>query len=96
MKTETWVLVLYIVGKSASSQLALINITRICEEHVRDDYCIDVIDLLEEPSMAERDQIFAVPTLVRVHPLPQRKLIGDLSNHGKVIAGLGMIPATVN
>jgi circadian clock protein KaiB len=96
MRSETWILLLYVVGKSAASQLAHVNITRICEEHVKGDYWIDVIDLLEEPAMAERDQIFAVPTLLRKHPLPQRKLIGDLSNHGKVIAGLGMIPLVVN
>jgi circadian clock protein KaiB len=93
---ETWVLVLYVVGTSATSQQALVNIKRICEGHVRGDYSIDVIDLVEEPAMAERDQIFAVPTLVRSNPLPQRKLIGDLSNHGKVIAALGIIPVTVD
>lgn len=96
MRPENWILILYVVGNSATSQLALVNIKRICEEHVKGDYSIDVVDLVEEPAMAERDQIFAVPTLVRRNPLPQRKLIGDLSNHGKVIAALGMIPVPVN
>jgi circadian clock protein KaiB len=96
MKSETWLLILYVVGSSATSKLAFVNIKQICEEHVKGDYSIDVIDLLEEPLVAERDQIFAVPTLVRRHPLPLRKLIGDLSNHGKVIAGLGMMPILVN
>jgi circadian clock protein KaiB len=96
MDCDTWVLFLYVVGKSHRSQVALANITLICEQHVRGQYSIEVIDLLDEPMTAERDQIFAVPTLVRRQPMPMRKLIGDLSDHGKVIAGLGMMPAQVN
>jgi circadian clock protein KaiB len=96
MSGQTYVLVLYVVGRSSASQTALTNIKLICEEHARGRYSIEVIDLLEQPMLAERDQIFAVPTLVRRQPMPLRKLIGDLSDHRKVIAALGMNPAVFN
>jgi len=96
MRSEIWVLFLYVVGKSHASKLALSNIRIICEEHLAGQYTLEIVDLLEEPALAERDQIFAVPTLVRRQPGPTRKIIGDLSNHGKVIAGLGMIPGAAN
>jgi circadian clock protein KaiB len=92
MSGETYVLVLYVVGRSFASESALTNIKLICEEYVKGKYSIEVIDLLEQPMLAERDQIFAVPTLLRRQPLPLRKLIGDLSDHRKVIAALGINP----
>jgi circadian clock protein KaiB len=96
MSEENYVLVLYVVGKSYASEAALTNIKQICEENAQGRYSIEIVDLVEQPALAERDQIFAVPTLVRREPMPLRKLIGDLSDHRKVIAALGMNPALSN
>ena len=83
---------LYIAGQTPKSVTALTNITKYCEEHLKGKYKIEVIDLLEKPQLAEGDQIFAIPTLVKKVPEPIRKIIGDLSNEEKVLVGLNIIP----
>jgi circadian clock protein KaiB len=83
-----WQLRLYIAGKTDKSALALGNIKKYCRQHLGDNYTIEVIDLLKHPHLAEEDQIFAIPTLVRKAPAPVKKIIGDLSNELKVLAGL--------
>jgi circadian clock protein KaiB len=70
----------------------LLNLKKYCKEHLKGRYTIEVIDLLKEPQLAEGDQIFAVPTLVRKVPVPIRKIIGDLSNEEKVLVGLNIVP----
>lgn len=93
MSTEqTWELKLYIAGKTTKSVTALRNLKKYCEQHVKGKYKIEVIDLLKKPQLAEGDQIFAVPTLVKKIPEPIRKIIGDLSNEEKVLVGLNIIP----
>lgn len=93
--TEIWELRLYIAGKTTKSVTALANLKRYCEEHLKDKYVIEVIDLLVQPQLAEGDQIFAIPTLVKKVPEPIRKIIGDLSNEEKVLVGLNIRPATI-
>ncbi len=87
---------MYIAGKTAKSQTALHNLQKYCEEYLEGEYKIEVIDLLIKPQLAEGDQIFAVPTLVRKVPEPIRKIIGDLSNEEKVLVGLNIRPAIAN
>jgi circadian clock protein KaiB len=91
-KVKAWQLRLYIAGETPRSQTALSNLRRYCETHLKGQYEIEVIDLLIKPQLAEGDQIFAVPTLVRKVPQPIRKIIGDLSNEEKVLVGLNIIP----
>jgi len=73
-----------------AAKRALFNITAICEERLAGAYSLDVIDLIENPALAEGHQIFAVPTLVRQLPHPLRKVIGDLSEPEKVLAALDL------
>jgi len=91
-KENKWELRLYIAGQTPKSILALQNITRYCEEHLNGKYSIEIIDLLKNPQLAEGDQIFAIPTLVRKVPEPIRKIIGDLSNEERVLVGLNIRP----
>ena len=91
-KEETYELRLYIAGNTPKSVTALKNLKRYCEEHLKDKYVIEVVDLLVQPQLAEGDQILAVPTLVRKFPEPIRKIIGDLSNEEKVLVGLNIRP----
>jgi circadian clock protein KaiB len=91
-KKKKWELRLYIAGQTPNSVLALKNIMKYCEQHLRDEYTIEVIDLLKNPQLAEGDQIFAIPTLVRKVPEPIRKIIGDLSNEERVLVGLNIRP----
>ncbi len=79
-------------GKTSKSVTALSNLKKYCEEHLKGQYTIEVIDLLEKPQLAEGDQILAIPTLVKKVPEPVRKIIGDLSNEEKVLVGLDIRP----
>jgi len=87
---KMWELRLYIAGQTPKSILALKNINKYCKKHLEGKYSIEVIDLLKNPQLAEGDQIFAIPTLVRKFPEPIRKIIGDLSNEEKVLVGLNI------
>jgi len=93
MDEEKYELRLYVAGKTTKSVAALQNLNRLCEEHLKGKYVIEVIDLLVRPQLAEGDQIFAIPTLVKKVPEPIRKIIGDLSNQEKVLVGLNIRPA---
>jgi circadian clock protein KaiB len=87
---KLWQLRLYVAGKTPKSLAAFSNLTKICEGHLSGRYCIEVIDLLEQPQLSKGDQILAVPTLVRKLPQPVRKIIGDLSNTERVLVGLDL------
>ncbi|MBD2767455.1 circadian clock protein KaiB [Hymenobacter sp. BT664] len=89
---ETWELRLYVAGQTPKSVLALANLKKHCEQHLKGRYKLEVIDLLETPQLAEGDQILAIPTLVRKVPEPIRKIIGDLSNEERVLVGLDVRP----
>jgi circadian clock protein KaiB len=85
---EVYELRLYVAGQTMKSIEAFANLKRICEEHLQGRYKIEVIDLLENPQLAEGDQILAIPTLVRKLPHPLKKIIGDLSETERVLIGL--------
>ena len=89
---ELFDLRLYVAGQSPRSVRALENLRRVCDEHLAGRYKVEVIDLLVNPALARGDEIIAVPTLVRKLPEPIRKIIGDLSNEGKVLVGLDVQP----
>ena len=86
--SETWELRLYVTGRSPSSLRAIENLGLACEQYLAGRYRIEVVDLLENPRLAAEDQIVAVPTLVRQYPLPIRKIVGDLSDTDRLLAGL--------
>ena len=81
---------LYVAGNTPKSILALKNLKQICEDYLQGRYEIEVIDLLENPQLAQGDQILALPTLVRRLPEPIKKIIGDLSNKERVLVGLDL------
>lgn len=87
-EAKTWNLTLYVAGQTPKSIAALANLQKICEENLHGQYQIEVIDLVKNPHLAKQNQIIAVPTLVKTLPLPLKQIIGDLSNHEKVLIGL--------
>lgn len=89
---EVWELRLYVAGQTPKSIQAFANLKRICEEHLKGKYKIEIVDLLENPKLARGDQILAIPTLVRKLPPPVRKIIGDLSDTERVLVGLDIRP----
>jgi circadian clock protein KaiB len=90
--SEQWDLRLYVAGQTPKSVRAIVNLRRICKEHLDGRYSIEVIDLIVQPQLGEGDQILALPTLVRRLPEPIKKIIGDLSNEERVLVGLDVKP----
>jgi circadian clock protein KaiB len=85
-----WDLTLYVAGQTRKSVTALENLKRFCDTHLSGQYRIEVVDLLDQPQLAQQDQILAIPTLVRKLPEPIRKIIGDLSNTERILVGLDL------
>jgi circadian clock protein KaiB len=81
---------LYVTGTTARSVRAIQNVRRICEEHLGGMYELEVVDIYKNVSMAQADQIVAAPTLIKSIPGPLRRLIGDMSDEARVLAGLGV------
>jgi len=88
---EKYVLRLYVAGTTPRSARAIANMKRICEKDLK-CYDLEVIDVYQQPDVVNRDEVIAVPTLIKVLPSPLRKLIGDLSDREKVLVGLGLAP----
>lgn len=89
-RANVWKLRLYVAGQKPNCLLAFANLKRICAEHLAGNVEIEVIDLLRNPQLSRDDHILAIPTLVRLSPHPVRKLIGDLSNTERALAGLNL------
>jgi len=87
-EAERFVLRLYVTGMTPKSTRAVENAREICETHLKGRYDLEVIDIYQQPTLAEGDQIVAAPTLIRKLPLPLRRVIGDLSNTERVLLGL--------
>ena len=80
IRKEKWLLKLYVSGEGWLSTRARTNLERLCREHIKERYQIDVIDLEQHPALAREHGIVATPMVVREAPVPIRKLCGDLSD----------------
>jgi circadian clock protein KaiB len=89
--TARYELKLYITGATPRSLGAIANIQAICELYLKGRYRLEVVDIYQRPALASRDQIVAVPTLIRVLPAPLRFMVGDLSGTEQVLHGLGIV-----
>lgn len=85
---ETFNFRLYVAGQSPKSLAAIANLRRLCDSHLQGRYSIEVVDLMANPKAAQKDQIVAIPTLVRRLPEPFKRVIGDLSNADRVMVAL--------
>jgi circadian clock protein KaiB len=85
-----FVLKLYITGRTEKSEQAVANLRRICGSELEGQYELAIIDVLEQPQLAEDDKIMATPTLVKQLPPPLRRIIGDLSDKERVLLGLDL------
>jgi circadian clock protein KaiB len=84
------VLRLFITGATPNSIRAVENIKHICENHIHGKYSLEIIDVYQDRKIAEKEQIIALPLLIKKSPLPERRMIGDLSDTEKVLKGLGL------
>jgi circadian clock protein KaiB len=85
-----YVLRLYVSRSTLKSKRAIKNMKRVCEEHLKGRYHLEVIDIHEQANLARDEQIVAVPTLIKRLPLPLRRLVGDMSDLNKVLFGLDL------
>lgn len=90
--TERYCLMLYVTGATARSLRAIANVKAVCERYLKGHYELEVVDIYERPALARRDQIVAVPTLIKKLPVPMRLLVGDFSRTEHVLRGLGLEP----
>jgi len=85
-----YVLRLYITGTTPRSTRAIVNIRKLCEEHLQGRYDLEVVDISQRPTLAEGEQIIAAPTLIKKLPLPLRRFIGDMSQTDRILLGLDL------
>ena len=91
---EKYVIKLYVTGQTPRAQTAIDNLRRLCEQELGGRYDLVVIDVLERPQLAEDEKILATPTVVKELPVPIRRIIGDLSDSGRVLLGLDLRPVS--
>jgi circadian clock protein KaiB len=89
-KGAGYVLRLFVTGTSPNSVRAINNLKLICDAYLHDNYSLEIIDVYQQAAVAQTEQIIALPLLIRKQPLPERRLIGDLSQTEKVLKGLGL------
>ncbi len=93
---KEYVLKLYVTGATRRSQTAITNLKTICDQYLEGRYDLEVVDIYQSPLMAKKAEILAAPTLVKQLPLPARRLIGDLSQQGKLLMLLNLKPKGEN
>jgi circadian clock protein KaiB len=80
-----YILRLFVSGLLQNSLHAIKNIKQICEEHLKDNYELEIIDIYQQPELAISEQIIVIPVMIIKYPLPERRLIGDLSDVDKIL-----------
>lgn len=86
-----YLLRLFVTGTSERSSRAIVNVRRICEEHLHGDYDLQVIDITRHPALARSEQLVAAPTLIKQSPPPVRRFVGDMSQTHRIIDGLNLV-----
>lgn len=90
MESDRYLLKLYITGKTPRTERAIANLRKLCDEVLAEAYEVEIIDVLENPKLAEDERILATPTLIKKLPPPLRRVIGDLSDRDRVLLGLDL------
>ena len=91
VERKTYLLRLYVSGKLPNSARAIINIKAICEKYLKNRFELEIIDIYQHPALASTDEIVAVPLLIKKFPLPEERMVGDLSNTEEVLKRLGLV-----
>ena len=92
LQKRHYVLKLFVAGNSSLSASAIQNIRRICDTHIQGNYDLEVVDIFQQPDLARSEQIVAVPTVIKILPLPLKRLVGDLSEGDRLLVGLDLVP----
>ena len=87
---DPYIFRLYVTGASPNSLRAIANTRELCEEHFNDNYELEIIDVHQQPAVAKQENIIALPLLIKKHPLPEKRLIGDMSDMERVLKSIGV------
>ena len=90
-RQANFVLRLFVTGATSRSVQAIANIKQICETHLKGRYDLEVVDIYQKPDLLKEDQVVALPTLIKKLPAPLRRIVGDLSDTDRVLAGLDLV-----
>ncbi|HUI61954.1 MAG TPA: circadian clock KaiB family protein [Steroidobacteraceae bacterium] len=90
--SEQYILRLYVAGMTTRSARAVENVRAFCDKHLQGRFELQVIDVYQQPAIARSEQLIAAPTLIKKLPLPLRRLIGDMSDEGRILVGLDLVP----
>ena len=89
-ENQSYVLRLFITGASINSLKAVNNLREVCETYLSGNYSLEIIDVYQQRALAEKENIIALPLLIKSFPLPERRMVGDMSDTPKVLKGLGL------
>jgi circadian clock protein KaiB len=95
LDTEPYTLTLFVSGASDSSSQAIANVREICDQHLNGRHQLSIVDLNQEPASAAEHHVLATPTLIKDRPLPTRMLVGDMSDHVRILLALDVPVETV-
>gem|GEM_PF-1942824 len=87
-KDSKYILELYIDGETFISKRAIKSIEKICKNELNNNVKLTIIDIKKNPEFLMKENIIAVPALVRLNPLPKRQIIGDLQDYQRILRGL--------
>ncbi len=90
LEDDRYRLRLYVTGATPNSARAIVNLKDFCETHLKDNYELEIIDVYQQPLIAQADQVIAIPMLIKLSPMPLRRLIGDMSDKDKIFRGLSL------
>ena len=88
---EKYILKLFVTGMLPNSVRAVANVKATCEMYIKDRYDLEIIDIYQQPFSALKENIIAIPVLIKKSPLPEQRIIGDMSDTEKIIKGLNFI-----
>jgi len=91
---ERYILRLFVTGMTSRSVKAITNLQAICGEYLEGRFDLEVVDIYQQPALTQGEQIVAAPTLIKKFPLPQRRLVGDMSDRERVLLGLDLVSAS--
>jgi circadian clock protein KaiB len=89
--TAKYILRLFVTGILPNSVRAIRNINAICEQYLKGRYELEIIDIYQQPSLALTEELIAIPLLIKKYPLPEEKMLGDLSDTQEVLKGLSLV-----
>ena len=88
---ETYVFRLFVAGSESNSTQASGNLARLCEEHLKGRYQIEIVDVLKDAAAAQKNNVLVTPTLILIKPHPKVTVLGSLSDTRQVLGALRLI-----